>query len=338
MALWADSVCFTAPGRAGTEVCLCTEDGCNLDRSKARAAVGVLGEARPANCGGEQCPLADLSRLKPGLQLNSGCYPGPTGPACLTTDLLYKPAAVHQLETAAGLAGLTDLQPAGAVLPRLLAPASLCSPAALLTTPAGLHYAFQGGQYWRLDGEARGPPALPVAPGFPRPVARDWPGLPAVDAAVTWRERGITYFFRGGQYWKFREQQPEPGYPKDISFGWSGLESNIDAAFQWGRNNHIYFFKGSKFWKFDTKEGKMAEGYPRAISSAWTSVPSNIEAALVLGGKTYFFKSGQYWKLDDRSVSVVDGYPRQTAQNWFGGACSDNITTSGQGPERQTAN
>ena len=39
---------------------------------------------------------------------------------------------------------------------------------------------------------------------FFRPIAQDWPGLPNdIDTAVTWPDNGMTYFFKGSQYWKF---------------------------------------------------------------------------------------------------------------------------------------
>ena len=48
---------------------------------------------------------------------------------------------------------------------------------------------------------------------------------------------------QGSQYWKFNNQEPLPGYPKQISVGFKGIPNNVDAAFVWGGNGKIYFFK-----------------------------------------------------------------------------------------------
>ena len=52
-----------------------------------------------------------------------------------------------------------------------------------------------------------------------------------------------TYFFKGGNYWKFINRIPEPGYPKSISGAWGGIPNNIDTAFEWAGNGKTYFFK-----------------------------------------------------------------------------------------------
>ena len=44
--------------------------------------------------------------------------------------------------------------------------------------------------YWKLTSSS-------VAPGYPRQVSSDWPGLPdSVQAGFTWRDSGATYIFR----------------------------------------------------------------------------------------------------------------------------------------------
>ena len=58
----------------------------------------------------------------------------------------------------------------------------------IVETADGSSYVFKGDHYWML---AEGG----VAPGYPRIIAQDWPGLPSnIDAAVTWKIIGNTYF------------------------------------------------------------------------------------------------------------------------------------------------
>ena len=91
-----------------------------------------------------------------------------------------------------------------------------------------------------------------MAPGYPRKIAQDWPGLPSnIDAAFTWQKSKSTYFLKGNKYWKFENRRPQPGYPKDMKDGFPGIPAGLDAAFVWGGNGKIYFFKGSQYWKFD---------------------------------------------------------------------------------------
>ena len=177
-------------------------------------------------------------------------------------------------------------------------------------------YVFSGSEYYKLTNDD-----TDVADGYPRSISQYWPGLPNnIDAAVTWKDEGVTYFFKGSRYWRYSGTTPSSGYPKDIS-NWGGLPSGIDAAFQWGEDNHLYFFRGSQYWKYDTDETEMARGYPRNIANNWNGIPNNIDAAYQWkNGKTYFFKSKNYWRLNDENKSVSDAnppYPRKSGKWWF---------------------
>jgi len=93
--LWAGSVCFTKPGSEDKEVCLCSKDGCNMDKATAREAAGISPSARAAVCGGEECPLADLKKLDNKYDFNSACYTGGEDSIvkCFTSDVLTVPEA-----------------------------------------------------------------------------------------------------------------------------------------------------------------------------------------------------------------------------------------------------
>lgn len=94
-----------------------------------------------------------------------------------------------------------------------------------------------GDHYWKLTEDG-------VAAGYPRQIAKSWPGLPSnIDAAFTYRN-GKTYFFKGSQYWRYVGKKMDGDYPKLISDGFTGIPDNIDAAVVWSGNGKIYFFKG----------------------------------------------------------------------------------------------
>ncbi|XP_040211785.1 matrix metalloproteinase-25 [Rana temporaria] len=49
-----------------------------------------------------------------------------------------------------------------------------------------------------------------------------WQGLPPeIDDVISWVD-GNTYFFKGSQYWQFKDGQveAEPGYPRSIARDW----------------------------------------------------------------------------------------------------------------------
>ena len=52
-----------------------------------------------------------------------------------------------------------------------------------------------------------------------RQISADWPGLPDdIDTAVTWPDNGMTYFFKGSQYWKFHNKEPQVGKFDSFNF------------------------------------------------------------------------------------------------------------------------
>jgi len=187
---------------------------------------------------------------------------------------------------------------------------------AIVKTGDGNSYIFRGDSYWKLTADS-------VAPGYPRKIAQDWPGLPSnLDAGFTWAKTKSTYFFKGNQYWKFQNMAPSRGYPRPITKGFPGIPASVDTAFVWGGNGKIYFFKGGNYWKFDPerKPHVREDIYPKKISS-W-DLPSGIDAALQWNnGRTYFFKKGQYWRFNDREFTIDRAnppFPRDASHWWFG--------------------
>lgn len=114
-------------------------------------------------------------------------------------------------------------------------PISVGTPHPTTTTsiwPNGKAYLFKGSQYVRYD-----PKADKADPGYPAPIAGNWPGFPpafeeGVDAEVVWNHQKV-YFFKGDQYLRYdiAADRVDPGYPLPIAGHWPGLWTDrIDVA------------------------------------------------------------------------------------------------------------
>jgi hypothetical protein len=86
----------------------------------------------------------------------------------------------------------------------------------------GKIYFFKGSQYIRYDVKGR-----KADPGYPKPIADDWPGVWAegIDAGIQWSD-DVAYFFKGNQYMKYRvkENKVEAGFPIPIKGHWPGTK------------------------------------------------------------------------------------------------------------------
>src|SRR6476469_566481 len=84
---------------------------------------------------------------------------------------------------------------------------------------------FFNDQYLRYDVAADR-----VDPGYPLPIAENWPGMAEagfasdLDAAVNWGN-GRAYFFKGSQYLRYdmTDDHVADGYPKPLAGNWPGF-------------------------------------------------------------------------------------------------------------------
>ncbi|ESO98961.1 hypothetical protein LOTGIDRAFT_158923 [Lottia gigantea] len=116
---------------------------------------------------------------------------------------------------------------------------------------------------------------------------------------------GLTYMFKGKHYYRLNGYGIDPGYPREISWDWAGLEGPIDAVVHWD-NGFTYFFKGEFYYKFHN----FRLIYAKLITEGFRGIPNDVDAVFVWGGngKTYFFKGNEYWRYTDRKVDF--GYPK----------------------------
>ncbi|XP_044752537.1 matrix metalloproteinase-14 isoform X2 [Coccinella septempunctata] len=185
----------------------------------------------------------------------------------------------------------------------------------IFTSADGQTYVFKGDKYWRLTDTS-------IAPGYPKPISSNWPGLPGnIDAAFTYKN-GKTYFFKGSKYWRYVGSKMDGAYPKEISAGFTGIPDNIDTAVVWSGNGKIYFYKGTKFWRFDPSARPPVKSvYPKPISN-WEGLPDNLDAGFQWSnGYTYFFKDNGYYRFNDKAFAVdrvSPAFPRDSRYWWFG--------------------
>ncbi|XP_072332440.1 matrix metalloproteinase-18-like [Scyliorhinus torazame] len=133
------------------------------------------------------------------------------------------------------------------------------------------------------------------------PVNSTWPSMMSnVDAAVRYpihgrskrghRRRPGIIFFSGSQYWLFKRNVLQQGFPKPISdFKFPSSVTKIDAAMRI-RRRRILFFVGNQFWTYSIRS-KDIRG-PFLISSTFRGI-SKVDAAFRYRGK-YYLTSGSF--------------------------------------------
>lgn len=173
-------------------------------------------------------------------------------------------------------------------------------------------YAFSGAYFWKI-GDQGAERAMKIKD--------HWKGLDDdIDAAVTRTADKMTFFFKGENYWMFRNKRRLRGPTPISDLNLPDDLKNMDAAVAWPGNGRTYFFKGENYWRYNWFTKRVDRGYPRKISKAWLNVPDDLHAALQWkNGKTYFMKGEQYYALKKRGrPRVAVNYPKDIATYWMG--------------------
>ncbi|MER5371438.1 hemopexin repeat-containing protein [Streptomyces sp. NPDC002722] len=184
--------------------------------------------------------------------------------------------------------------------------------------PNAKAYLFTAGQYYRYD-----PATQRVDPGYPKPIAGNWPGLwgDRIDAGVVW-PNGKAYFFRDREYMRYdiAADKVDSGYPLPTGQYWPGLWGDrIDAGIVWN-NGKAYFFRDQEYTRYDIAADKVDAGYPKPIAGNWPGLwGDGIQGAVMWNnGKAYFLRGWQYVGYDVAADRADPAYPRAIGENWPG--------------------
>ncbi|MFJ9414345.1 hemopexin repeat-containing protein [Streptomyces sp. NPDC101227] len=184
--------------------------------------------------------------------------------------------------------------------------------------PNGYVYLFAGGEYYRYN-----PSTQRVDPGYPKPIAGNWPGLwgDRVDAGVVWNN-GKAYFFRDQQYMSYNiaSDKVDAGYPLPIDPHWPGLWGDrVDAGVVWN-NGKAYFFRDQQYMSYNIASDQVEAGYPLPIAPNWPGLwGDGIQGAVMWNnGKAFFFRGWQYAGYEVATDTTDPAYPRAIAENWPG--------------------
>ncbi|XP_061634915.1 proteoglycan 4b isoform X2 [Phyllopteryx taeniolatus] len=226
---------------------------------------------------------------------------------------------------------------------------NLCSgrPASAVTTlKNGTIAVFRGHYFWFLD--------INRVPGPARDITQGW-GVPSpIDTAFTRCNcQGKTYILKGNQYWRFENNNLDPGYPKVVETGFDGLRGHITAALSVpryrGRRETVYFFKrGGLVQKYSYKFGTGPScnkkphyaiytvrnrvvrhavsllGPTINIRTAWRGFPTTITSAVSVpssrepeGYKYYVFSRSKSYniRMDGEQPAVTPPRENPSAQN-----------------------
>jgi hypothetical protein len=203
---------------------------------------------------------------------------------------------------------------------------------AIINWGNGKAYVFSYDKYLRYD-----IPADRTDPGYPLPIAGNWPGLaeagfaPRIGAGLNWGN-GKVYLFRYDKYVRYDivTDRADLCYPRPIAGNWPGVHEagftsgyGIYAAVKWGQNRE-YLFQRNKYLPFDVGVDKVDDGYPLPIAGYWPGMAeagfgANIDAAINWGnGKAYLFRGDKYVRYDIFADRVDSGYPLPIAGHWPG--------------------
>jgi hypothetical protein len=173
----------------------------------------------------------------------------------------------------------------------------------------GKLYFFKDDRYLRYDvaGDK-------VDPGFPLPIAGQWPGLAEagfgsdVDAAVSWGN-GKVYLFRGDSYVRYDmiDDRVDPGFPLKIADQWAGLGA---AGFGSSLRAATDLYDARDVWLPDAERMPATKNGPAYLPMPWRGVLHTTEGPTIAGA-LQTFRDTNFWPtltIEPNTLRVVQHY------------------------------
>ncbi|MCA9548080.1 MAG: hypothetical protein KC613_26925, partial [Myxococcales bacterium] len=194
---------------------------------------------------------------------------------------------------------------------------------AAFTGADGRTYLFSGPNYVRYSGDGHGH----VDEGYPRPIAEDWGGLSAVDAAVVMG--GQTHLFgKGGQHVRYSSADyttPDEGFPKAAMDDLWALPPGMErpTAVVATPDGGLSFFAGTQVVTYDHNQRWWSA--PRPAHEAWGGLPEGAKVGAGFtgrDGRIYLFyqapeQAPRYLRYTDPAHRAADErFPRSSAGVW----------------------
>nr|XP_033776942.1 matrix metalloproteinase-17-like isoform X2 [Geotrypetes seraphini] len=213
---------------------------------------------------------------------------------------LYGSQDLHSTEQPAMTAELGELSPSPQEIPSFRSGRKIPDRCILgvdaVTQIRGETFFFKGQYFWRLTAARH---LTSLHPAMIQGFWRGFPGtLEKVDAVY---ERHVDHrilFFSGRQYWVFKDNGMEEGYPRPVTdFGLP--EAGVDGAFSHPQDSKTYFFKDGRHWRYDEVVKQMDAGYPEE-NSVWLHLPSPIDDVISgADGSVYQIMTAEYMNPTD---------------------------------------
>ncbi|RWS01644.1 matrix metalloproteinase-14-like protein [Dinothrombium tinctorium] len=158
------------------------------------------------------------------------------------------------------------------------------------TTINNVTYLFRGEYFFTIDStgsiERKG-----------RKISDEFPNIPSdLDAAVTTRD-GITYFFKGDQYYQAGGRRGESA-PRPIHSHFRNVPNDLDAAFVYSKDGLIYFVKDKKFIRFENEGVQLSEEESHSIG--FNLYLNNLKAVYSSKSNNFFLYDWFYYRLGEQ--------------------------------------
>lgn len=86
----------------------------------------------------------------------------------------------------------------------------------------------------------------------------------------------LDWYSAGDQYYRFRRQSVDDGYPRPLSV-WNIPGNQVGAAFKSSENSRTYFFTDDgSYYQYDDTNFRPARNFPQQVAPVWQGCVNNL--------------------------------------------------------------